>query len=111
DHLILAAAAIGGDHVQRSDGVRGIVIVALRENPAAQDVAGLRAELVSRENVRGEAALRGARIEAFHTDRRLAPRGEEQPDDATQSRGNVTRWQRLCYVTHSRSGLISIRAG
>jgi len=62
--------------VQCGDCARRIVIVALRENPAAQDVVGLWAELVCREDVRGEATLRRARIEAFYTDRRLAPGGQ-----------------------------------
>src|SRR5439155_23681813 len=45
NHLILVAAALGGDRVQRGDRARRIVIVALRENPAAQDDPGLWAEL------------------------------------------------------------------
>ena len=46
DHFILVTPAVGGDPVQCSDCGRRVVIIPLRENPAAQDVAGLWTELV-----------------------------------------------------------------
>jgi len=95
DHLVLIAAAIGGDCVQRSDRARRIVVVALQENPAAQDVARRWAELVGGQRISGELALGRNGIDAFDTDRRLARGGEQEPDHPEQSEGNVSRWRAL----------------
>jgi hypothetical protein len=91
DHFVLVAAAIGDDPVQRSDCARRIVVVALRENPAAQDVARRWAELVGGEGIGGELALGRADVDALYADRRLAPGGEQQPVQAAQSEENVRR--------------------
>jgi len=54
--------------VQRGDCSRRIIVIALRENPAAQDVAGRWAELVSGEDICGELSLGRAGIDAFYAD-------------------------------------------
>ncbi|HWO86526.1 MAG TPA: hypothetical protein VNN75_08580, partial [Stellaceae bacterium] len=52
---------------------------------------------------------RRARIEAFYTDRRLAPGGEEQRDDAAQNGTDASCWRALCHVTASTSSPIRIQ--
>src|SRR5215471_15024170 len=89
DHFVLVAAAIGDDLVQRRDRARRIVVVALRENPAAQDVARRWAELVGGQGVGGELALGRDGIDAFYANRGLTPGGEQEPDYTEQSEGNV----------------------
>ena len=82
DDFVLVAAAIGGDCVQRSDCARRIVVVALRENPAAQDVAGRWAQLVCGQGIRGELALGRDGIDVLHSDWRLTSSGEQEPNHA-----------------------------
>jgi hypothetical protein len=84
--------------VQRGDCASGIVVVALREDPAAQDVAGLRTELVCAEDVRGELALGRDSIEALHADWGLASGGEEEPNYAAQNGSDACRWRVLRHI-------------
>jgi len=102
NHFVLVAAAVGGDCVQRRDRAARIVVVALRENPAAQHVAGRWAELVGGKGICGQLMLGGAGVDALHADWRRAPGGEHEPDDAAQSEGNVSRWRAL---HHKETGI------
>ena len=111
DHFVLIAATIGDDPVQRRDCACRIVVVALRENPAAQDVARRWAELVGGQGIGGELALGRDGIDAFYADRRLAPGGEEQPDHAAQSGGDVSRRRALRHFTPSTGKSVGIRTG
>jgi hypothetical protein len=77
DHLVLAAAAFGRDCVHRGDCPLRIAVVALGEDPAAQDIACRRAEVVRREDVCGKLAAGRAGFEALYADRRLAPGSKE----------------------------------
>ena len=105
-HFVLVTAAVSGDGVQCRDCARRIIVVALRENPAAQHVAGRWAELVRSKGICGQLVLGGGVVDALHADWRRASGGEQEPGDAAQSERNVSRRRALHIFRKVRQALV-----